>query len=942
MQPLASTSNRKDSAIESLKVPPHSIEAEQSVLGGLMLDNNTWDQVADRLDENDFYRADHRLLFRAIRELAAKGSPFDVVTLAEWLERNNLLEDAGGFAYLGVLARDTPSAANIQAYAAIVRERAILRQMIEVSTTIANSAYNPQGRDSHTLLDEAEQKVFAIAEQGARQQAGFVSVKELLVKAVERVDMLFQQADPITGLPTGWHDFDEMTAGLQPGDLVIIAGRPSMGKCIVSGSRLLDPATGRLRTIDALVKAGDGNLVTLDDRYRLRPAQPSHCVDDGCKPVFRVRTALGREICTTLTHPFLHLDGWRPLSELQIGDRIAAPRRLPFFGQQRLPEEQLKLLAYGIADGCLAQTVLQFTHADSRLRADFCASVQHFPGVKTTLCTSRGTPPPSVRVAVDSQFINQTHRHFTRRLRQRWQQLSLSLHALAGQLPIVVATVPDWSRGVVMPGQQTFATLRELLRIELAQLLPEGPAAARRNSPNPLRVWLEQTGLWGQDGYAKCVPEVVFELERSQLALFLNRLFACDGSADTQNGNQCAISYCTVSPTLARDVQHLLLRFGINAKLHDRQVNYHGQKRPCYELRIITQQDLLQFIEHIGIFGKEDRLEQLRRLCLSNPAEVELDALPWESSDIYWDRIESIDYLGIQQVYDLTVPDTHNFIAEDMLVHNTTFAMNIAENVAIRCRKPVAVFSMEMPAEHLVMRMLSSLGRIEQQRIRTGKLEESDWPRLTSAASMLSDKPLFIDDTPSLSPIEVRARSRRLQRGCGQPLGLILIDYIQLMQVPGTTENRATEVSEISRSLKALAKELRVPVVALSQLNRSLEQRGDKRPIMSDLRESGSLEQDSDLICFIYRDEVYNPDSADKGVAEIIIGKQRNGPIGHVRLTFQGRYTRFDSYISEQAFSVVPHESSGHSVHRSASPAPQPAPGPAGRPEQSGGGSHQS
>jgi replicative DNA helicase len=459
MQPFIPITNRKDSETEALKVPPHSAEAEQSVLGGLMLDNSTWDQVADRITEADFYRADHRLVFQAIRALAEKNSPFDVVTLTEWLERNNQLENAGGFAYLGILARDTPSAANISAYAEIVRERSILRQLIQIGTAIANSAYHPQGRDSRELLDEAEKNVFAIAEQGMRAHQGFIGIKELLLKAVDRIDTLFQQDNPITGLPTGWHDFDEKTAGLQPGDLIIIAGRPSMGK--------------------------------------------------------------------------------------------------------------------------------------------------------------------------------------------------------------------------------------------------------------------------------------------------------------------------------------------------------------------------------------------------------------------------------------------------------TTFAMNIAENVAIRCAKPVAVFSMEMPAEHLIMRMLSSLGRIEQHRIRTGKLEDEDWPRLTSAVSMLNDKPLFIDDSSALSPTEVRSRARRLQRECGKPLGLILIDYIQLMQVPGNTETRAIEVSEISRSLKALAKELHVPVVALSQLNRSLEQRSDKRPIMSDLRESGGLEQDADLICFIYRDEVYNPQSAEKGIAEIIIGKQRNGPIGTMRLTFQGRYTRFDNYISE-------------------------------------------
>jgi replicative DNA helicase len=265
-------------------------------------------------------------------------------------------------------------------------------------------------------------------------------------------------------------------------------------------------------------------------------------------------------------------------------------------------------------------------------------------------------------------------------------------------------------------------------------------------------------------------------------------------------------------------------------------------------------------------------------------------------SDLYWDTIVSIEPLGLKRVYDLTVPVTHNFVADDICVHNTSFAMNMAEHAAIQGRRPVAVFSMEMPGDALAMRMMSSLGRIDQHRVRTGKLEDDEWPRLTSAVNILAGASLFIDDTPALSPTELRARARRLKREQGD-LGLIVVDYLQLMQAPGAGDNRTAEISVISRSLKALAKELSVPVIALSQLNRSLEQRPNKRPVMSDLRESGAIEQDADLIVFIYRDEVYNPESKDKGIAEIIIGKQRNGPIGTVRLTFLGKYTKFESYI---------------------------------------------
>jgi len=445
----------KDTATEALKVPPHSVEAEQSVLGGLMLDNGAWEQVADVLVEQDFYRHDHRLIYRAIVQLMEQSQPVDVITLAEWHDKRGELDQVGEVAYLGSLARNTPTAANIAAYADIVRERSILRQLIQVGNNISNMAFKPEGMTKEEMLDMAERHVFEIAEKGAKRGGGFVQVKNVLSQVVDRIDQLFERDSHITGLATGFIDFDNDTTGLQPADLVIVAGRPSMGK--------------------------------------------------------------------------------------------------------------------------------------------------------------------------------------------------------------------------------------------------------------------------------------------------------------------------------------------------------------------------------------------------------------------------------------------------------TTFAMNIAENAAISSKEPVAVFSMEMPADALAMRMLSSLGRINQQNLRTGKLKDDDWPRLTSAIGLLNEAPLFIDDTPALSPTELRARARRLKREHG--LSLIVIDYLQLMQGSGKGgENRATEISEISRSLKALAKELNVPVIALSQLNRSLEQRPDKRPVMSDLRESGAIEQDADLIVFIYRDEVYNSESEHKGIAEIIIGKQRNGPIGKTRLTFQGQFTKFENF----------------------------------------------
>ncbi|MDX1655470.1 MAG: DnaB-like helicase N-terminal domain-containing protein, partial [Candidatus Competibacteraceae bacterium] len=435
MQPYAPAMDRRDAETESLKVPPQSLEAEQSVLGGLMLDNSTWDQVADRVIDQDFYRADHRLIFTAIRALAERGQPFDVVTLSEWLQQSGQLEQASGMAYLAALARDTPSAANIQAYADIVRERSVLRQLIAVGTEIANSAYVPRGRDSRTLLDEAEQRVFAIAEQGKRAQQGFVGIKDLLTKAVDRIDTLFQQDNPVTGVPTGWRDFDEMTAGLQRGDLVIVAGRPSMGKCIASGSRLLDPTSGQLRTIDEMVAARDGPLVTVDGHHRLQVGKASCFVDDGIKPVFRVCTALGREIHTTLTHPFLTLGGWRPLAQLRVGERIAVPRRLPYFGPLELSEQHIEALAREIA--------ISTGISHSQLRS--CSYPRDG-------CTARAVelPEPDISPALPERIFRLSR-----------QSLALFLNKLLGFFP--VATGKDIGLLISCGGEQISRELQHLL-----------------------------------------------------------------------------------------------------------------------------------------------------------------------------------------------------------------------------------------------------------------------------------------------------------------------------------------------------------------------------------------------------------------------------------------------------------------------------------------------
>jgi replicative DNA helicase len=456
-----------DPALAQLRVPPHSLEAEQSVLGGLLLDNQAWDRIGDMIADSDFYRDEHRRIYRQIRNLLERGKPADAVTVAEALDAAGESEHTGGLAYLGELAANTPSAANIRRYAEIVRERAILRQLVAAADEIAGNALNPMGRDAKMLLDEAEAKVFEIAEAGARNNDGFVHINPLLTQVVERIQELHDRDNPsdITGIPTGYNDLDQKTSGLQPGDLIIVAGRPSMGK--------------------------------------------------------------------------------------------------------------------------------------------------------------------------------------------------------------------------------------------------------------------------------------------------------------------------------------------------------------------------------------------------------------------------------------------------------TAFALNIAENVAVDTGLPVAVFSMEMGGAQLAMRMLASIGRLDSHRVRTGRLNDDEWHRLSFALGKLHEAPIYIDESGGLNPVDLRARARRLYRQCGK-LGLIVIDYLQLMASAKANENRATELSEISRSVKSLAKELQVPIIALSQLSRKVEERNDKRPMMSDLRESGAIEQDADVIMMLYREEYYKPETENKGIAEVIIGKQRNGPTGIVPLAFLGEYTRFENLA--HAVNVGGHE----------------------------------
>ncbi|MFQ4138381.1 replicative DNA helicase [Nodosilinea sp. PGN35] len=925
------------------RLPPQNVEAEEAILGGILLDPEALSRVMEILTADAFYIGAHRDIYKGALALHAKGQPADLMTLAVWLKDNGKLEQVGGQTRLAQLVDRTVSAANIDQYATLVMDKYTRRLLIQTGGEIAQLGYDTT-LPIENVLDQSEQRLFGITQ--ARPQGGLTSTSDILIETFSEIEQR-SLGVVLPGIPCGFYDLDAMTQGFQRSDLIIAAARPSMGKCLSADAEIV-VADGSLKTIGDIYQEKSASLLTLGDDWRFRLTQPSAYVDDGLKPVFRVRTRSGRAIETTLSHPYLTIQGWCPLAELTVGTKIAVPRTLPVFGTETLPEYQVKLLAYLIGDGCLTGTSPQFTNENPVIQADFTAAALQFSGVKVRQETSQDTRTPTFYVTSDSEDLQQARQVFGQRLKELIKASGQPARRLAQTLEVSPGLVTLWQQGVCAPSPETFERLCQLLQVLPETLTPGGLATIRWMSQNSLTLWLQKLGLWGKSAHQKTVPAAVFRLERSHLALFLNRLFATDGWATVLASGQAQLGFASVSETLARQVQHLLLRFGILAQLRSRSVKYLDGRRPAWQLDITDAPSIKTFISEIGIFGKEAATAAVEAALINRRYQTNRDLIPvevWETlraakgteswvslatragfqstsnihvgkraptrdrlfalatalehpelqhiatSDVYWDEIVAIEPQGIKQVYDLTIPDTHNFVANDICVHNTSFVLNIARNIAALQKLPVAIYSLEMSKVQLVYRLLSSEVEMESSRLRTGRIAQNEWEKLGHAISILSQMPIFIDDTPNISVTEIRSRARRLQAEQGGALGLILIDYLQLME--GGGDNRVQELSKMTRSLKGLARELNVPIIALSQLSRGVESRTNKRPMMSDLRESGAIEQDADLIMMLYREEYYDPDTPDRGIAEIIITKHRNGPTGTVKLLFEPQFTRF-------------------------------------------------
>lgn len=852
------------------RLPPQNIEAEEAILGGILIDPEAISRVSDRLVPEAFYISAHKDIYQAALKLHRQSKPTDLLSITSWLADHDLLSRVGGRNKLATLVERTVSAVNIDALAQLVMDKYQRRQLIKAGNEIVQLGFETE-TELPQVLDKAEQKVFNIAQE--RSQSGLVHIGDSLIRNFQDIEER-NQGISLPGISSGFYDLDAMiNGGFQRSDLIIIAGRPAMGKCVSHDAEIL-LADGSIVSIEEIYHRQQANLMTLGKDWKFHQTQPSVYVDDGYKPVFRVTTSLGRYVETTITHPYLTINGWCPLSELKVGDKIAVPRKYNVFGTETIRDSEVKLLAYFIGDGCLTRTNLQFTNTNPRLQEDFSHAVKNFVGM-IQFKNSSGMHTPSLVVAQNYEFIFTQRQIVAEPLKTAISSQVLSSRQISFNLGVASAFVDMGQQSKIIPTNQAFASLSKTLEVKPEQLAPFGFVTIRKSRDNLLKQWLKEQKLWGKNAHNKSIPPIIFKLTKKQIALFLNRLFATDGWASLLKSGQAELGYCSVSEKLARQIQHLLLRFGIIAALNKKPIKYNQTYREAWQLDITDAYSIKTFASEIGIFGQEKSLP-LQQLA---------------NSDIFWDEIVSIDPMGEKQVYDLTIPTTHNFVANDICVHNTSFSINIAHYIAGSMRMPVAIFSLEMSKEQLALRMLSSEARIESTYLRSGRISQNQWEELTRAISLLEDMPIYIDDTPNITVTEMRSQARRLQAEKGTDLGLILIDYLQLME--GGGDNRVQELSKITRSIKGLARELNVPVIALSQLSRGVEARTNKRPMLSDLRESGSIEQDADLVMMLYRDEYYSPDTPERGIAEAIVAKHRHGPTGTVKLLFDPQFTQF-------------------------------------------------
>ncbi|NET77365.1 MULTISPECIES: replicative DNA helicase [Okeania] len=921
--------------MSSDRLPPQNIEAEEAILGGILLDPEAINRVTELLRPEFFAIEAHQILYKAMWQLYNQGKPTDLMTVTSWLTDNNQLEKIGGQVKIVQLLERTVSAVNIDQYAVLVIDKYIRRKLIQAGNEIFDLGFQT-ATELKTILDQAEQKIFALTQD--KPQQDLVPISETLINTFQDIEDR-NEGVALPGLACGFYDLDAMTGGFQRSDLIIVAGRPSMGKCAAYDTLVLQK-DGSLITLAEVYQRQETELLTLGKNWKFQITKPSAFIDDGIKPVFRVTTKSGRFVETTITHPFLTVDGWKPLAKLQVGEKIAVPRRLDVFGDETIPENQFASLIDS-DNFCLSPIVFKLEKSQLALFIRYLFSLDGWVKIFETGAVCLGYS------VVSEKFVRQV------------QHLLLRFGIIAA-----IEKVEECrSRKGKTNKYLWHLTITD--KVSLKNLVLDignfplenlDLSSSRLNLVRKENFWVEKLenteGFWdkvlvvmkkfapsiilsAQSKNGKEKTEQNFNNLTTTDVLFRQNFLANIGNVPSESLDLLRNENALVEKLKGREIfgneiisvmekfaeSRFLLAQSKNRKVKTEQnfnnlttTDTFGGKNilsdmrnfpfinldfPSYRLNLVRQENFwVEELENTQILwneivdvmekfaesrylsaqsknGKEKTEQNFNNLTttetfcgknilsdMRNFPSINLDfpssrlnlvrdgnllVEQLENDDIYWDEIVSIEPVGEKQVYDLTVPETHNFVANDICLHNTSFAVNIGHSIAANLKLPVAIFSLEMSKEQLVLRLLASEARIESNRLRSGRISQSEWEPLTSAIGTLAEMPIFIDDTPNITVNEIRSKVRQLQSEQGEALGLILLDYLQLME-GSNTDNRVLELARITRSLKGLAREISVPIIALSQLSRSVESRTNKRPMMSDLRESGCLTGDT-LIC---------------------------------------------------------------------------------------------
>jgi replicative DNA helicase len=825
------------------RTPPHDLAAEQCVLGGMMLSKDAISDVFDVIKAHDYYRPAHQLVHDVILDLYARGEPADAVTVAAELTRRGDISRVGGAPYLHTLIASVPTAANAGYYARIVRERAILRRLVEVGTRIVQLGYAGDG-DADELVDRAEAEIYGVTDR--RISEDYLPLADIMPGALEEIEAIGSRGGTLAGVPTGFADLDALTNGLHPGQMVVIAARPAMGKALALDTPLPTPSGW---TTMGEVQVGD-RLLGADGRPVVVTGATEVMTD---RPCYEVKFSTGDVIVADAQHLW---------STWDIAARRAYDRR----NRPSAPAYPADWASCRTAPGSpvpgseQARERMRELHSVGLTASQVAAWMGHGSAAGMT-----GWKPGDGQISVTPR----TTEEIAKTLRARGTYNHAIPATLPLQLPDADLPVDPYVLGCFIGSRVAFGSRVACRAADREWMAEEFRAAGYRVTlARSSAQGAEPSSQWPGGSPVMRLPDAYLR------GSFLQRLALAQGLIDTAGAvdRHGAFRFASRDKELADSFAELASSLGCVPRVRR----------------------VLRWLPAGAIWPQKWRvivpsaspLARLPRKALRARREWPRDQLG--RSVVSVRRVESRPVRCVE----VASPD-HLYLAGRAMVptHNSALALDIARSASVRHGLASVLFSLEMSRNEITMRLLSAESRVPLQAMRTGQLSEDDWTRLARRMSEVVDAPLFIDDSPNMSMMEIRSKCRRLKQR--HELRLVIVDYLQLMTSPRRVENRQQEVSELSRSLKLLAKELDVPVVALAQLNRGPELRTDKRPLLADLRESGSIEQDSDVVILLHREDAYERESPRAGEADLIVAKHRNGPTTTVTVAFQGHYSRF-------------------------------------------------